>query len=101
MLQPLTDNEHNQNEGEDFLQLKVNDWKSIKMHLKCPDIFYKGRFNHLIALFHIQSNAHFLTASAFETIILLLMQCKPSKVIFIFFPFCKKKNEKVILDIFF
>ena len=48
------------------------------MHLKWPDIFYKGRLNHLIALFYIQSNAHFLTASAFEAIIPQIMQRKPS-----------------------
>ena len=48
------------------------------MHLKWQDIFYKGRLNHLIALFYIQSNAHFLTASALEAIIPQIMQHKPS-----------------------
>ena len=91
----MIDNENDQNEVEDFLQLKVHDWKSIEIHFKCPDISYKGQFNHLIALFYIQSNAHFLAASAFETIILQLMQRKPSKFIFSFFRVSQKMNEKM------
>ena len=45
--------------------------------------------------FYIQSNAHFLAASAFETIILQLMQRKPSKFIFSFFRVLQKMNEKM------
>ena len=64
------------------------------MHLKWPDICYKGRLNHLIALFYIQSNAHFLTASAFEAITVLIMQRKPSNFSFFhFFEFAKNMKS--------
>ena len=68
-----------------FCSWRWKDWKFIIMHLKWPDICYKGRLNHLIALFYIQSNAHFLTASAFEAITFLIMQRKPSNFLFFIF----------------